>query len=149
MYKLFIFDLDDTLIHEGFEDDDPILCDDTLQIFDLLESLGIKIAIATFNENGKNILRNAKLYDRILHIEDFEDFEDKFTHVSNIMKRHPEISNEEVCYVDDDQINVKCIRLMFGMKTIYADYCRGVKLEEIRDVLRTIEDCSGELKDSF
>ncbi len=133
MYKLFIFDLDDTLIHEGFEDEEPILCDDTIKIFELLKSLDINITIATFNENGVNIIKNAGIDKYIIQTEAFCDFHDKSTHVSNILLNYSQLDMNEVCYVDDDNNN--CIKSVFGIKTILADYSKGITLEQIKDIL--------------
>lgn len=134
-YKLFIFDMDDTLIHEGFEDDSPILCDDTIKCFELLKKKNALITVATFNENGKTILKNAGLDSYICQIEDF-DFHDKFTHVTNILKNYPDINMEEIVYIDDDKINNKKIQSSFGIKCVQVNYEVGIILFQIEELMR-------------
>ena len=63
-----VFDLDDVLIHEGFNIDNLVLCDDTIQILEYLHSLkskesekSIRIILATHNREAVKILKQLKI----------------------------------------------------------------------------------------
>lgn len=51
--KVIIFDLDDTLIHEGF--DNPILCNETMSVLNYLKNKEYLLCVATLNENAVSI----------------------------------------------------------------------------------------------
>ena len=56
--KLVIFDLDDTLVHEGFENyNEHLLCNDVLNVLEDLKRNGHLLAIASHNEDAENIAK--------------------------------------------------------------------------------------------
>ena len=55
---LFIFDLDDTLLHEGFDDINGVfMFDETLLVLQFLKEQGHKLDIASHNNRALELLR--------------------------------------------------------------------------------------------
>lgn len=104
MLKLVIFDLDDTLIHEGF--DPPILCDDTMQVLDYVRQLGLLVVLATLNAEGATILSRLGIehyFDFMVTHDDPEDPNNgrKEFHLNAIFQKYVDIHPKEMLWVDD------------------------------------------------
>jgi HAD superfamily phosphatase (TIGR01681 family) len=134
--KLAVFDLDDTLIHEGFADSEPILCNDTMAILELLKKNNIKIALASHNHNAETIMKNAGIYNFFDFVQAYYDFTDKASHIHNIMEHFSffNIKLDEMVFYDDMKINIIKARIN-GINAKLVSHKTGITLD---DVITTI-----------
>jgi HAD superfamily phosphatase (TIGR01681 family) len=131
--KVAIFDLDDTLIHEGFEefrDEHSTLCDDTIQVLDTLRGKGIKIALASHNYGAESMLKDLNLFDYFCTIQAYYDDTDKKSHINKILKEL-NVVPKEVVFFDDLIENIESISGL-GIKSIQVSWEHGVKLSDIK-----------------
>ncbi len=129
VYKLVIFDLDDCLIHEGF--DEPIICDDTIEILKYLKNMDVKISLASHNYQGLEILKRIGLYeyfDPQLCCAFFDDTKKK--HLASIISTSG-IPHEDIIFFDDLDCNIIYGRSI-GIQSIRVDYRKGITLEQIK-----------------
>jgi FMN phosphatase YigB (HAD superfamily) len=129
---LFIFDLDDTLIHEGFEEFPGVyLFQETISILNYLQVTGNILAIATHNDNVKSLLIKNKI-DKYFN----EDLVIGFNHISkkpHILKilQISSYKPHECIYIDDLEFHVNEAKEL-GLKSFCANYITGLSLKEIK-----------------
>jgi len=130
--KLAVFDLDDTLVHEGFADEHPILCDDTLGILTMLRDMGVKIALASHNHKSEVILQNSDIRHYFDSVQAYHDYTDKQSHLKNIMKELS-IEPKQTVFFDDLIENLNGVARL-GVKVVPVSNIRGVTMSDIRTV---------------
>jgi FMN phosphatase YigB (HAD superfamily) len=126
--EVVVFDLDDVLIHEGFQE--PILCDQTLDVLNYLKSKNIKMAIASHNLNAEKIIAKLKLQDYFCLILGYYDHTDKASHLHKIIK-DLNIDRSKILFCDDLSENIRQARVI-GISTIYVNWQNGILLEDIK-----------------
>ena len=132
-YKLVIFDLDDTLIHEGFSDN--ILCDDTEYVLKRLKELKIPIVLATHNHEAHRILaqihiRNSKsnmFFDTIFA---YHDYTNKKSHLTKIIEQYSSISPSEMLFFDDLGKNI-ITATKLGITGHLVNYTTGITRKDL------------------
>lgn len=87
--NVIIFDLDDTLIHEGF--DIPVLCDETMNVLNYLKNKEYLLCIATLNENAHNICKHIGIlnYFEYIYEKDILSKSEHFYEIINYFNVSP------------------------------------------------------------
>lgn len=122
-YTVAIFDLDDTLIHEGFEI--PIKCADALDVLKLAKENGCIVCLATLNEDALDLCKQVDLSKYI----DFTvaiDIESKLTHFIKIMEYCDCVPSEMLVF-DDVYKHILEARSI-GINGCLVDWKTGVTL---------------------
>ena len=128
MYKVIIFDLDDVLIHEGFEP--YLLCDDVIDVLTYLKNKNYKLAIASHNDDTIEILTKTNLLKYFDYIQGFDDVS-KTKHFKNIID-HFKINYNDCYLFDDLQANIDLAERL-GIKCKLVNYITGVTMYDIID----------------
>ena len=126
MYDLYIFDLDDVLIHEGLNN----LCDDTLKVLEYLYSKNKYIILASHNTNAKNILEQCNILKYFDDIYYYYDDTDKRSHLSDILNTFSFIDRSKIIFYDDLESNINTGKSM-NIKSILVDWTTGIKFKDI------------------
>ncbi len=134
-YQLYIFDLDDTLIHEGFNQYSDAVrygtaCDDTLKILQRLKACKVKTAIASNNYNAAKILRFLNLYEYFDLIVGHSDNSCKANHLTFILSHFSGIPKSEIVFYDDYQENIETAKSM-NIQSVLVDWKTGVNWEDV------------------
>lgn len=131
--KVAAFDLDDTLIHEGFHEvgHPAILCDHTIAVLKKLHAAGIKCVLATHNDDALDIVKQLKLDQYFDAVLAFEDDRMKVSHVQQILQRY-QLQKHELVLFDDVQQNVDAVNA-FGVRAVLVDHVTGITVENIMD----------------
>jgi FMN phosphatase YigB (HAD superfamily) len=130
---LCIFDLDDTLCHEGFDDIDGVyVFDDTVRVLQYLTDEGHTLAIASHNDRALELLHKnglAHFFDHSL-VQGFESV-DKVVHIDAILHRLPTFSPGECVFFDDvsEHVEMACKR---GMRGVVVCHVHGLSLEQVK-----------------
>lgn len=119
---LHIFDLDDVLIHEGF--DISILTDHAFDICHFLHSQGHRLAIASHNEEAEKILEITGLKKFFSIILGYEDDTYKVSHVLKI-STELNVSVDEIWFYDDLEANVEAVSQL-GVKSVIVNWKIGL-----------------------
>jgi FMN phosphatase YigB (HAD superfamily) len=131
--KLYIFDLDDVLIHN--KNNIPILVNCVVKILQKLKDNSIKIALASHNYSAKEILEKLKIIQYFDFIVAYYDYTDKMSHLRKILD-YFKINPTQVWFFDDLHENiVSANKLKINAKLIY--YETGITEENI---IETKED---------
>lgn len=128
---LIIFDLDDCLIHEGFEVDKPILCDETLQVLTHLHDQGHTLTIGSCNDEADLILKNLGIdhfFKRVLGY--IPECMSKNPHVRQLMEEF-EADPTQVMLFDDLRSNCQLAR-QIGIRTCHVDWLKGVTMNDLK-----------------
>jgi HAD superfamily phosphatase (TIGR01681 family) len=131
MIKLIVFDLDDTLIHEGFALEkvgEGIICGETVKVLDYLKSKGYKMAIASHNHRAKYYLEYLKLIQYFDYIYG-KDGNDKLEHFNGILTES-NIPYENWFFFDDLQINIDHAQKL-GIKGKLVDWKNGITMSDL------------------
>jgi FMN phosphatase YigB (HAD superfamily) len=130
-----IFDLDDTLIHENFEDHDGIfLFEETVSILTYLVNNDYTLAIATHNSNVYEILKKNDIehfFDPDLVIG-FDDVSKK-PHLNMIM-HIANVEPQDCIYFDDLLFHVQEAKEL-GMHSYCVDFIHGLKLKDVKNIV--------------
>ena len=124
--KVIIFDLDDVLIHEGFNP--YIVCNDTLKVLNYLKDKKYKLAIASHNNDTKEILEKTFLLDYFDYIQGFDSL-DKYEHLSNI-KEYFGVNFDECCLFDDLESNILLAKKL-NITGFLVNYIKGITMNDI------------------
>lgn len=136
MSTLCIFDLDDVLIHEGFEQ--PVLCDDTIKILQLLKENSILIALATYNEDAIQILITLNILQYFDYIAAWEDDNSKkVEHITKILQHFTnETKLDNIYFFDDLQENIDAVSIKFPFISSHiVDYQQGIDITTIETLI--------------
>ena len=99
-YKLYVFDLDDTLIVGNR------LAHDTHAVLTELKTRKYKMCVASNNESARHILQNLHVEHYFDHIIGHYDEHHKGKHLRQIEVHYPNIYPHEIVLFDDLQENV-------------------------------------------
>jgi len=127
--KMIIFDLDDTLIQEGFPITEPIICDDTMKILQYLRTKNVKTVLATHNYSADYILEKldlTKYFDLVLA---YHDYTDKASHLWNALRKF-NLNPSDVVFYDDIIENIQAVCKQ-GACGILVNYVTGVTFEQV------------------
>lgn len=141
-YKIFVFDLDETLFLKKV---DPVFADDyhkKVQSFlTFLKENNKLLYIATHNSfpNGAlNFLGINSILDGVIKetrdvnpvANDIEDYTDKKDMILEILDNHKDLSTEDVVFFDDNDYNIKKVENI-NVKCVYIDNTVGIKFSDI------------------
>lgn len=126
---IFIFDLDDVLIHEGFMP--PILCSDSLVVLNIAKQHG-RLALASHNSYASPILKSLGLDSMFEVIAGYRDV-DKLTHFKGI-KHLLGVEYSDCIFFDDLEPNIKLADSL-GMKTCLVNHITGISVKDILQFL--------------
>ena len=130
--QLYIFDLDDCLIHEGFDEQDPILYHETLQVLQQIRYVRKAfIALASHNCNGKNIIHKLNLQDYFDFYSCHEDASRKVSNVTEILQHFPNIPLTRIEFYDDVEENAKAIVEQLNITSIVVNHECGISLNDL------------------
>ena len=136
-FKVVIFDLDDTLIHEGFSAENTPLCKDTLKVLDYLKHREYKLAIASHNDNSLLYLQSVK----ICHYFDFVSGEDHYNNlkpskIANLsaVLDYFDVKSGNCYYFDDVEAHVLEAKEL-GMNAYSVDWMVGISYEQVCEIL--------------
>lgn len=132
---LFIFDLDDTLTHEGFDDIEGVfICDETIAVLSRLRGAGHTLAIASHNDRAIELLRKNGIHDFFDErlVQGYEHV-DKRGHLNTILER-TNMRVHECVYIDDLEVHVLNARAL-GMQGEVCCHLTGVTVEQIEKYL--------------
>jgi FMN phosphatase YigB (HAD superfamily) len=123
--KVLIFDLDDVLIHEGFEP--PIVVDGVPQM--LKNLAGGKLVLASYNAEAARILKDVDLHHYFDHVVAYEDDGSaKRTMLKEIIALYPSAS--DYILFDDLQPNIDTA-LRLGMQAKLVNWMTGLCCPDI------------------
>ena len=133
MTKLVIFDLDDTLIHEGFDEKKPRLCAETQNVLDYLLEKGYTLAIASHNRRALEILKKIQLHEHFSVICGYvPDCVTKNPHIDEILGALPGVfSRTSIVLFDDLQSNVSAAK-EHGIEARLVNWKTGVTLADVQ-----------------
>jgi len=134
--KLAIFDLDDTLIHEGFNI--PRLCDDTIKVLNTLKDKEYRLIIATFNKDAVMILRQLGLYSMFdIVLTSSGSLYYKSTMIKSIMAGYIKdgyyVDKKNIYFFDDMEDNIEDV-LKLMENAILVNYNTGITMDDIKDL---------------
>ncbi len=130
---LFIFDLDDTLTHEGFDDVPGVFVfDETVAILQLSKDAGHTMAVASHNARALEILTKNGL-DRFFERDLIQvyDHADKLQHLKRIRELCGDLSADGCVYFDDLEVHVGAARDM-GMRADVCCHVTGLTISQVR-----------------
>ena len=148
---IVIFDLDDTLIHEGF--DEPILCDETLETLRWLQEQDALIAVATHNDDAMAIIKELKI-DHFFTggVAAYTDDSYKLSHVNLLLRelnrsrfiesqgKTDSFTFNDIIFVDDVDENVEKLRLHGVVAAIHVDWMRGIRCAAIQQAFNEVKE---------
>lgn len=125
--RISIFDLDDVLIHEGF--DPPVLVDGVADLLQAQLDRGHTLCIATHNTDAANVVAAAGLSKYFSQIVAYDDNTYKQSHVKKIMATH-NVEPIDVIFYDDVWENVKDVSAL-GVHSVVVDWRCGLQQGDI------------------
>lgn len=132
---LFIFDLDDTLINEGFDDIPGVfLFDETLKVLDYLLLNNHTLAIATHNDNALAQLKKNKL-DKYFDVNLVVAFDNisKIPHLKKLINICNDIDIKNFVYIDDLKIHTDEAKLL-NIFSYNSSYITGITMKDIQKI---------------
>lgn len=137
--RIVIFDLDDTLVHEGFEDENGILGESFLfkEVKDVLKYLkeeGHTMAVASHNEKAEIILKSCNIHHFFKVIVGYcpPSF-GKTPLVEDILNRVDNMGKEDVVFFDDLYENVTELK-SHGIQSKLVSWEHGVTREDLHEM---------------
>jgi HAD superfamily phosphatase (TIGR01681 family) len=124
--KIIIFDLDDTLIHEGFTP--AILCDHVLEVLNFLSQQDIILCIASYNEDATKIIDELELssyFDQIIGY----DCKSKTEQIQQVIEKNPTISPNQIHFFDDLMINIQDCGDLVQCHLVNPTY--GIRMQDV------------------
>jgi len=124
--KAVIFDMDDVLIHEGF--DTPRPANETRDVLEMLKERGVRMAVASHNDDARSILEAASL----AHYFQYIVGRDETSKVPLVLEVCAALNLKpaECAYVDDCAWHSTEVANTLDMRAITVDYMRGVSLQD-------------------
>lgn len=115
------FDLDDTLIHEGF--DPPVVCTDAPSVVRSLHAKGYTLILTSYNTDAERLLTAIGLRAEFITIIAYEDdWTAKASMWEQVRTQYPDAI---IWLFDDLPVNITCAA-KYGIKGILVDYATGV-----------------------
>lgn len=129
--NIFIFDLDDTLIHEFCSSsDNPYICDETVEVLDYLRKHGI-LVLSTHNEDALKILPKLHLESYFDHVECIFTYDYKYKQLKSIKDKYTSLYGKCTFYFFDDlEENLTTARKL-DIKTIHVNYETGITMKDL------------------
>ena len=123
-----IFDLDDVLIHEGF--DPPVICKETVQALSYLKEQGVTCVVASYNTQASGLLIYADLlkYVSLIFAEEEDVIDAKRRQLTYYLNLYP---HAEFHFFDDLASNISTARSL-NIPSTLVDYTRGITLAEVQ-----------------
>ena len=132
-----IFDLDDTLIHEGFCE--PKVCQDTKRVLDFFEKIGCKLIIASHNDNAQKLLEMINMVSYFDHVIGQNDTSKK-PMLQEILKRYDSANPKRILFFDDLQCHVKDAKQTFGIRSHLVNWKTGIRMTDVSKMLLCIKE---------
>jgi len=127
--RIAIFDLDDVLIHEGF--DPPILCTETIRVLQELSNRNVQLALASYNAEADRLLQQVGIRSYFTWVVSYEDDgTHKTSQLRQLLQLIPQVSIEKFHLFDDLQENIDTARAM-GMEATLVDYRTGIRMTDL------------------
>lgn len=131
--KAILLDLDDVLIHEGFEP--PIICDETIQVLNYLKENNYKIVLVSHNDNGRTIIDQLNILHyftgTICYWANTKFFH--FISALEILK----LKGEE-CLLCDDLVSNIQMATTLNIHGLLVDNKFGISLKQLKNTLDRI-----------
>jgi HAD superfamily hydrolase (TIGR01509 family) len=127
--RLYIFDLDDTLIHEGFEPNETKLCTDTLHVLNLLRQQSHKIVLCSRNDRSQEYLKATgidKYFDMVIGKDEPKD-----ETLLEIVTAFSDISHDRCYLYDDLPENIKAAEKL-GIHGVRVNWETGIVLSQFK-----------------
>lgn len=124
--KIAIFDLDDTLIHEGFEH--PVECPDALKVIQFFYAKEYIICIATLNEYGVELCKQTSFCSFVSQIIALNTNDLKDYHLNTIMDYY-KCKPKDCVFFDDISENVQYAKQL-GVKAKLVNWRTGVTIKD-------------------
>ena len=135
MNKLIILDLDDTLIHEGFDIENAIMCEETLPVLEYLKLKKYIIALASHNHDGSSYLEVTGLHNYFNKVDckyeiNINNQPSKINQIIRLISFFG-IDVNNIYYYDDVEFHVNEARQL-GIEHAYlVDYRKGIQYKDI------------------
>ena len=136
--KLVIFDLDDTLVHEGFEDEkgfgENMLFKDVKGILQYLTEKGHVLAVASHNEKAESVLQTCNIHQYFKVIVGYcpRSFE-KTPLVEDVLNRVESMGRDDVIFFDDLSENVAELKRK-GIRAKLVSWVHGVTFKDLQEM---------------
>ena len=139
MIEVVLFDLDDVLIHEGFDDlilssenPDQYLCEETISVLQYVKNLGLKMALVSHNPQGSKIIDKMGLTNYFSSIQSYSAYT-KFFHLSDTIDAL-KVNASNCLFCDDLERNLRMAESM-GISTLLVNGEHGISLKSIQSKL--------------
>jgi len=135
--KIVIFDLDDTLVHEGFDElglGERLLFKEVKEVLEYLKEKGHTLAIASHNEKAEFILKSCNIHHFFKVIMGYcpPSFE-KMPLVEDVLKCVGNVGRDDVVFFDDLSENVTELKRK-GIRAKLVSWEHGVTLKDLREM---------------
>lgn len=122
-----IFDLDDVLIHEGF--DPPVVCEQTISALEYLQAQEVTCVLASYNADAQRLLKEGDLLRYFSVVRGEEDTGDaKREQLTYYRKLYP---GARLHFFDDLEVNIATAHLLAITATV-VDYQCGLLLGQVQ-----------------
>lgn len=134
MSKLVIFDLDDTLRHDGFDDNDKymdgFLCKETIDILKYLKKNNHVVALASHNIDAVGIVTRFKIHQYFdILLGECDDASTKMPLVNKILEETG-LEKKDIIFFDDLREITDDLKRN-GIVAKQIDWCHGVTMKDI------------------
>lgn len=136
--RIVIFDLDDTLIHEGFEDyahlGEMLLFKEVKSVLEYLKEKGHTLAIASHNEQAEFLLKSCNIHHFFEVVVGYcpPSFE-KMPLVEDVLKCVQHMETSDVVFFDDLYENVTELKRK-GIRAKMVSWEHGITHQDLREM---------------
>lgn len=131
MQKVVVFDLDDTLIHEGFSESEPRLCAETPKVLEYLLQKGHKLSIASHNHRALKILETIHLHDHFAVVCGYvPKCVTKNPHIEEILTAL-KAQKDSIVLFDDLQSNITAAK-QYGVSAHLVNWKTGITFKDVQ-----------------
>ena len=128
--KVVVFDLDDTLIHQGFEEIHPILCLETENVINYLVQKGYAMAVASHNKSASTRLHAIKLHQHFAVVHGYvPECVTKNPHLQQIATTL-QVPPSSVVLFDDLKSNIRAAKAI-GVDAYLVNWKTGITMRDI------------------
>jgi HAD superfamily phosphatase (TIGR01681 family) len=142
-YKIFVFDLDNTLyLHNVRGEYRDVYHKKVKNFLNYLKDYGKLLYIASHNLEPKCLLLELEIplitFDGIIketkdvnpHSNTISEYTSKKDMICEILENHKDLSYEDVVFFDDNKYNIKEVESI-NVKSIYIDESKGINFSDI------------------
>ena len=128
---LVIFDLDDTLIHEGFEEPfKKMICAETMDVLKHLKERNHTLAVASHNLNAENLVKLYGMHEYFhMIVGECPPCYTKMPLINAIMKQTGKCITDVIYF--DDLIEMTSDTARHNVKTKLVNYLTGITMKDI------------------